>query len=132
MFFLIRAAFWLSIVIVLLPAPESAKIPESNVGAAQAISAASATFADMRQFCERQPGACEVGSAALTHFGNKAQASAKWVYEWLTDKSGSEQNTAKREIKTVPAETENSQNTLTAADTAPSWRGPQRQAEAKR
>jgi hypothetical protein len=132
MFFLIRAAFWLSIVIVLLPTPESAKIPESNIGAAQAISAASATVADMRQFCERQPGACEVGSAALTHFGHKAQASAKWVYEWLTDKGGTDQNTAKREIKSTAVEAESSQNTLTASDTAPMWRGPQRQAEAKR
>ena len=28
MFFLIRTAFWLSIVIMLLPTPESAKVPE--------------------------------------------------------------------------------------------------------
>ena len=87
MWFLLRAAFWLSIVIVLLPTPDSVKMPESNVGAAQAVSAASATMSDMRQFCARQPDACEVGSAALTQFGHKAQASAKWVYEFLSDEA---------------------------------------------
>ena len=90
MFFLLRTAFWLSIVIVLLPAPESMK-PESGVGAAQAVSAASATFSDMTQFCTRQPDACQIGSQALVHFGHKAQASAKWLYDVLTSKSGSAQ-----------------------------------------
>src|SRR5690349_3168636 len=79
MFFLLRTAFWLSIVILLLPAPESMK-SESGVGAAQAASAASATFSDMGQFCNRQPDACQIGSQALSHFGHKAQASAKWLY----------------------------------------------------
>ena len=130
MFFLLRTAFWLSIVIVLLPAPESMK-PESGVGAAQAVSAASATFSDMTQFCTRQPDACQIGSQALVHFGHKAQASAKWLYDVLTSKSGSAQTPA----EPAKAVTESdSQNTLTQADTAPAWRGtqPQRQAEARR
>jgi len=134
MFFLIRCAFWLSIVIVLLPTPDSMKTPESTVGAGQAISAASATVSDMKQFCVRQPEACDVGSAALTQFGHKAQASAKWLYDFLTEKLGNNEQTAsaKREPKAAPSETGSSQNTLTDADTSPVWRGPQRQAEAKR
>jgi uncharacterized protein DUF5330 len=132
MFFLIRTAFWLSIVIMLLPTPDSMKAPEPGIGAAQAVSAASATVSDMGQFCSRQPEACQIGSQALTHFGHKAQASAKWLYEKFTSKTGSEQTPA------APAKamagTDPSQNTLTLADTAPAWRGsqPQRQAEAKR
>jgi hypothetical protein len=133
MFFLLRAAFWLSIVIVLLPTPDSMKLPESNVGAAQAVSAASATVSDMRQFCARQPEACEIGSAALTQFGHKAQASAKWVYEFLSAKLGPQQSAVvKNEPKAMPADLDSSQNTLTPSDAAPAWRGPQRQAEAKR
>ena len=129
MFFLLRTAFWLSIVIVLLPAPESMK-PESGVGAAQAVSAASATFSDMTHFCTRQPDACQIGSQALVHFGHKAQASAKWLYDVLTSKSGSAQTPA----EPAKAVTESdSQNTLTQADTAPAWRGSaQRQADLKR
>ena len=93
MFFLLRTAFWLSIVIMLLPAPETMK-SESGVGAAQAVSAASATFSDMSQFCARQPDACQVGSQALTHLGHKAQVSAKWLYDTLTSKSASTQTAA--------------------------------------
>ena len=130
MFFLIRTAFWLSIVVILLPTPESMK-SESGVGATQAITAASATMSDMKQFCVRQPDACEIGSQALTQFGHKAQASAKWLYEFLGEKLSKDQTAATR-TKATPADTDPSQNTLTASDTSPAWRGPQRQAEAKR
>ena len=130
MFFLLRTAFWLSIVIMLLPSPESMK-PESGVGAAQAVSAASATFSDMSQFCARQPDACQIGSQALTQFGHKAQASAKWVYDLLTSKTSEHNGTA--EPAKATAEVDPSQNTLTQADTTPAWRGAsQRQADARR
>jgi len=129
MLFLLRTAFWLSIVILLLPAPESMK-SESGIGAAQAVNAASATFSDMSQFCTRQPDACEIGSQALVQFGHKAQASAKWLYDTLTSKAGSAQ--APAEPAKAVAEND-SQNTLTQADTMPAWRGAaQRQADLKR
>jgi len=131
MFFLLRTAFWLSIVIVLLPTPDSMK-SESGIGAAQAVTAASATFSDMSQFCARQPDTCQVGSQALTQFGHKAQASAKWLYDMFASKSGSEQ-TGRGEPAKATAEADPSQNTLTQADTAPVWRGTgQRQADARR
>ena len=133
MFFLLRTAFWLSIVIMLLPTPDSMKTPD-GVGAAKAVSAASATMSDMKQFCGRQPEACEVGSQALTQFGHKAQASAKWLYDKFTSKAGSEQTGTPAAPAKATIETDTSQNTLTTTDTAPSWRAPQpqRQAEAKR
>lgn len=131
MFFLLRTAFWLSIVVVLLPTPDSMKT-ESGVGAAQAVTAASATFSDMSQFCARQPDACQVGSQAFTQFGHKAQASAKWLYDMFTSKTGSEQTGAREPAKAM-AEADPSQNTLTQADTTPAWRGAaQRQADARR
>ena len=133
MFFLIRTAFWLSIVIMLLPTPDSMKTPESGIGATQAVSAASATVSDMKQFCTRQPDACDVGAQALTSFGYKAQASAKWLYEFLSAKLGTEQTASvARPQKAAPADLDTSQNTLTAADTTLAWRGPQRQTLANR
>jgi hypothetical protein len=130
MFFLLRAAFWLSIVIVLLPTPASMKT-ESGVGAGQAVTAASATFSDMSQFCARQPDACQIGSQALTQFGHKAQASAKWIYDLVTSKASEQTGTAEPAKATV--EVDPSQNTLTHTDTAPAWRGAsQRQADARR
>ena len=86
MFFLIRTAFWLSIVIMLLPTPQSMKAPESNVGATQAISAASATVSDVRQFCARQPDACEVGSAAHALATPQAAEKLADVVERLADR----------------------------------------------
>lgn len=134
MMFLIRTAFWLSVVILLLPTPESMKVPESTVGTTQAVSAASAAVSDMSQFCVRQPDACKIGSQVLTQFGYKAQASAKWVYEFLTDKLGSAQtgSATSEPAKVSPVDLDTgSQHTLTQSDTAPAWRGPQRQADAK-
>ena len=48
MFFLLRMAFWLGLVLVLLPrdkTPESEKLPQ--VGASEAVSAATAAVSDM-------------------------------------------------------------------------------------
>jgi uncharacterized protein DUF5330 len=134
MMFLIRTTFWLSVVVLVLPTPESMRVPESNIGTTQAVSAASAAVSDMGQFCARQPDACKIGSQALTQFGYKAQASAKWVYEFLTDRLSPAQtgSVAAEPARVAPVDLDvGSRNTLTQADTAPVWRGPQRQAEAK-
>ena len=87
MFFLLRMAFWLGLVLVLLPrdpTPESEKAPQ--VGAGEAISAASAAASDMGQLCKRQPAACEVGGQAATAIGQRAQDGARKIYKIITDK----------------------------------------------
>src|ERR1700726_5075029 len=85
MFFLLRMAFWLGL--VLLPGdrtPESNKLPQW--GASQAVTAATAAVSDMSQFCKRQPAACEVGGQAATVIGHRAQAGARKLYQIITDK----------------------------------------------
>src|SRR5258707_13914992 len=84
MMFLIRTAFWLSVVVLVLPTPESMKVPESNIGTTQAVTAASAAVSDMGQFCARQPDARKIGSQTLTHVRHQAPASAKWGFQVLT------------------------------------------------
>jgi uncharacterized protein DUF5330 len=125
--FLLRAAFWLSIVVILLPTPASEKQAADKIGTTQAITAASAAVSDMGQFCARQPEACTVGAQALTQFGHKAQASAKWLYEFLSVKLGPD---ASVEARKTPAAADPSQHTLTPADATPAWRGPQPQRQA--
>src|ERR1700704_5621406 len=91
MFFLLRMAFWLGLVLVLLPrekTPESEKLPQ--LGASEAVSAASAAVSDMSQFCKRQPAACEVGGQAATVIGQRAQAGARKLYQIITDKRASD------------------------------------------
>jgi hypothetical protein len=87
MFFLLRMTFWLGLVLVLLPrekTPESDKLPQ--IGASEAVSAATAAVSDMGQFCKRQPAACEVGGQAATVIGQRAQNGARKLYQIITDK----------------------------------------------
>ena len=87
MFFLLRMAFWLGLVLVLLPrekTTESEKLPQ--LGASEAVSAATAAVSDMSQFCKRQPAACEVGGQAATAIGQRAQQGARKLYQIIIDK----------------------------------------------
>jgi hypothetical protein len=88
MFFLLRMAFWIGLVLVLLPrdhTPEADKAAP-QVGASDAISAATAAAADMGQFCKRQPAACEVGGNAAAIIGERAKEGARKVYQIITEK----------------------------------------------
>jgi hypothetical protein len=87
MFFLLRMAFWLGLVLVLLPrekTPESEKLPQ--IGTSEAVSAATAAVSDMSQFCKRQPAACEVGGQAATVIGQRATDGARKLYKIIIDK----------------------------------------------
>jgi hypothetical protein len=130
MFFLLRMAFWLGLVLVLLPSGASQQPQGSQVAASEAISAASATVGDLRKFCARQPDACTVGSHVASQLGSRAQAGAKMLYEFVTEnlkrKEGGADNTgrdAKSNADRAIAD-KDSQNTLTPADLAAPWRGP--------
>jgi Family of unknown function (DUF5330) len=135
--FLLKAAFWLTIVVLLLPASEK---PAPRLGAAEAVSAASAAVSDVRGFCARQPDACAIGSQAAVTFGHKAQAGAKMLYEFLGDRLGPSETgsvAAKPTSAAAPAAgatTRPSQHTLNPADLVPAWRGaePGRDVHAKR
>jgi Family of unknown function (DUF5330) len=120
--FLLRAAFWLSVVVLLLPASPSTPAA-SGPSAAAAMLAANAAVADMRHFCSRQPDACAVGSQALNQFGHKAQTGAKLLYDFLTDKLGADANPGSTATRAAAPPAKTSQNTLSPADLAPAWRG---------
>ena len=121
MFFLIRVAFWLSIVIILLPTgPQPKSAP--GIETTEAVSAASAAVSDMRKFCARQAEACSIGSQAAVAFGYKAQAGAKMLYDFLTDALAPAETGSVTPAGTRKADFR-SQDTLRAGDLAPAWRG---------
>jgi hypothetical protein len=127
MMFLVRMAFWLTLVLVLLPSGRSEPVEGPQVGAADAVSAASATVSDMRQFCSRQPDACALGSQAVTALGHRAQAGAKMIYDFVTARMSQTESAAPG--RTTPATAhsvvvQSSENTLSPADIALSWRDP--------
>jgi Family of unknown function (DUF5330) len=110
MFFLLRLAFWLTIVLALLPTggtQPTARGPQ--VG--EAFSAAGAAVSDVRHFCERQPGACEVGSQVAVMIGQRAQAGAKMLYELFNEHSGPSETGSVSNGKSEPAENPSLGNT---------------------
>ena len=88
MFFLLRLAFWLGLVLVLLPRDQTEDNAKAapRIGAADAVSAATAAVNDMTQFCTRQPAVCEVGGQAASVIGQRAQGGARKIYQIITDK----------------------------------------------
>ena len=126
MFFLLRMAFWLGLVLVLLPTtrtPDDDKLPK--VGAGEAVSAAAAAVSDMSQFCVRQPTACEVGGQAATVIGHRAQAGARKIYQMITDRKNPDQTgSIERDELAVVAARPTSQDTLTTTDRDITWREP--------
>ena len=141
--FLLRITFWLGLVLVLLPrdkTPESDKLPQ--IGAADAVQAATAAVSDMTQFCKRQPAACEVGGQAATIIGQRAQDGAKKIYQIINDKKeqfDKPDRNEKNDNKKAPDHTgsiamagegdaissEAPHDTLSQDDLALEWRGPE-------
>lgn len=103
MWFLLRMTFWLGLVLVLLPrdkTPDSDKLPQ--IGASEAVQAATAAMSDMSQFCKRQPAACEVGGQAATAIGQRAADGARKVYGIITDKTDKPEKAEKPEPADKP------------------------------
>lgn len=136
MFFLIRTAFWLCVVLALLPffaGEESSEKTnaQANFGAGEAVIAASATVSDLSGFCSRQPEACSVGGQAAAAFGHKAQAGAKILFDYLNDRmtspkaTGSVTRNAAAAVPMPPVrKAAPSRETLTPDDLGPAWRNP--------
>jgi len=128
MFFLLRMAFWLGVVCVLLPSGAKQASPDAHIDATQAMTLAGAAVTDMRGFCDRQPDACKVGGKVAVALGYKAEAGARTLYEFVTtklkEKSTPEQKTAagKTDAKVVPVSNVD-HGTLTQSDLAPGWHG---------
>jgi hypothetical protein len=123
MFFLLRMAFWLGVVCVLLPSGGSKSAsPDAQINATQAVTLASAAVSDMRGFCDRQPDACKVGVA----IGHKAEAGARTLYEFVTTKISARSAPAQKlaaqtsTVKVVTVSTVD-HGTLKPSDVAPAW-----------
>jgi hypothetical protein len=135
MMFLLRTAFWICVALALLPSvvPKQASTLAVDVGAADAMTAASATFADLSGFCERRPDACAAGAHVATAFWQRARAGATILYDFACDQFGKTERIA----ATSPGPPANSgaegssaevvkssQHTLKTGDMAPPWRDP--------
>ena len=123
--FILRMTFWLGVVLVLLPNGGSQPVPKSQVSASEAFSAAKGAVTDIQHFCERQQEACVVGSRTAVTLGQRAQAGAKMLYEFLSERFGTNEPRRARTTDSVPVPSARpSQQTLRPVDLVPPWRGP--------
>ena len=148
---ILRTAFWVSAVIILLPVgndntPGGGKPGETaHVTAQNMVVAASSTAGDVSEFCTRQPGVCETGGAMFRLFEAKAKNGVKLIYHWASDAnlvapataSGSDKpgelmanNDLDHLIGEVSLKTaaekprQGEKNTLKLEDVLPDWSGP--------
>jgi hypothetical protein len=86
--FLIRTAFWLTLILLVLPIDREEAGIAGGPGALETLSAMQTVVSDMRGFCDRNPGACATGSATVDVLRQKAVYSAGVVQGWLADGNG--------------------------------------------
>lgn len=131
MFFLLRMAFWLGLVCVLLPSGGTKTSPDAQVNAGEAVTLASAAVSDMRGFCDRQPAACKAGGKVAVALGQKAEAGARRIFEFVTakmseppaQKAAGAKPAASKPEATVETVSSIAHGTLKASDLTPAWHG---------
>ena len=80
MLFLLRAAFWLMIIVILLPTDERQR---SDV-----YGTALAAVNDLATFCDRNPETCDKGKDAFGVLVQKAQFGARMLFDIINGRSG--------------------------------------------
>ena len=90
--FLIRTAFWFSVVLLLLPFGGDGS--SDDLGPLQALLAAREAVQDFSGICERKPDVCKAGKSALHTIGVKAKAGARLAYDMLGDDKVDAEKTA--------------------------------------
>jgi hypothetical protein len=129
MFFLLRMAFWLTIVLAVLPTGSSQPQASANmpqIDAVDTLVAAGAAESDVSGFCDRQPEACKVGVQAAAVIGQRAQAGAGMVYDFIQERMSKSETGS---VGTVPSQP-GSLSTLRPSDLEPAWQaaGPRQEA----
>lgn len=108
--FIIRTAFWLTVIFLLLPSDPDAGPDAPRVSLMDALAAVRGTVADLSQFCVRNPDLCETGGEIVQVVADKARYGLDQIQAMLDgDEEGPETGTPT--------------GTLTADDTTIPWQG---------
>ncbi|MBA3446727.1 MAG: DUF5330 domain-containing protein [Pseudaminobacter sp.] len=87
--FLVRMAFWFSLVLLVLPLDTGEQSGDApSVGAIQAFLAAREALGDVTGICERKPDVCETGKSAMHTIGVRAREASRIAFEMLDDNFG--------------------------------------------
>jgi hypothetical protein len=120
MLFLIRTAFWLMIIVLLLPTDEQQR--NEVYGTAQAA------VHDVATFCDRNPETCARGKDAFGVLVQKAQFGARMLMDLISgsgDEAGSMPSSETRSLfEPARFDLSASQDTLRPEDREEAWMGP--------
>jgi len=128
MMFLIRLAFWLGLLVLLLPTDERQQT--------RFYTTALAAFERATTFCERNAQACAVAAQLWATFLKKAEFGARMAVD-LVSSGGRSEEGASQPLRTEPARSPahprlkaepklpGDRGTLSPADLTPAWRGAQ-------
>ena len=115
--FFIRTAFWLTILILLLPANEGQQ--------KEVYGTAEAAVKDLSNFCYRNPVVCLQTKSAFDTFTQKAQFGAGMVMNFVKEFDGGETSEASaKPARRFSLFGNSSQSTLKESDMGPAWSGP--------
>lgn len=117
--FFIRLAFWLGVIVMLLPTDQQQQARVYNT-AVSAVERAST-------FCDRNARTCELGAQAWASFLKKAEFGVRLLGDLITSGARSnepEPSTPPLRQKAGLSDTVGTRGTLSAADLQPAWRGP--------
>ena len=123
MLFLIRTAFWLMIVVLL--------VPTDGQQNSQVYGTAEAAVKDVASFCDRNPDACAKGKDAFGVLVHKAEFGARMLMDMISNRVGTvvDDNVTTNDPALMPLEpagweTSASQDTLKTEDREVAWGGP--------
>lgn len=96
--FLIRGAFWFSLVLVMLPifdqgASDRLK-DDKGVELTDALGAAAGVISYMGSMCSEKPDVCVKGAETFSALGNRAREGARVAYSYLDTQFSDEAKTA--------------------------------------
>lgn len=122
--FLIRTAFWLTLLVLILPANEQEQ--------QKVVGTAGAAVRDLKTFCVRNPDVCDKSASLFDTFTQKAQFGAKLVGDFVkeaasddaTGTSDSDRATRHSTLFGRRSQGSDAQSTLTTRDLQPAWKGP--------
>jgi hypothetical protein len=81
--FLLRTAFWFSLVLLVIPFDMAGEDGPQRVGPVDTFIAAREAVSDLSGLCERKPEVCEIGKTAMNTVGLRAREAARIAYQML-------------------------------------------------
>lgn len=107
MWFMIKGAFWFSLVLMALPIinpgtqTDTEKPTASAIDIPNSLSAAMVAIDDLRQICERKPDVCDKGAQTLNALGLQARDGAEIAFKMLDEKFASSISPDAKPVTTV-------------------------------